>query len=64
VILVSFLAHKVFVSALGTLFGVQGADGNITELAANIQQDGLALSAGNELMLFCLVALLLHSRHE
>jgi ferrous iron transport protein B len=41
-ILVSFLAREVFIGALGTLFGIQGADENIAGLAANIQQDGLA----------------------
>jgi ferrous iron transport protein B len=56
-ILVSFLAQEVFVSALGTLFGIQGADENIAGLAANIQQDGLALGAGIGLMLFYVVAL-------
>jgi ferrous iron transport protein B len=56
-ILVSFLAREVFVGALGTLFGIQGADENIAGLAANIQQDGLALGAGIGLMLFYVVAL-------
>lgn len=55
--LVSFLAREVFVGALGTLFGIQGADENIAGLAANIQQDGLALRAGIGLMLFYVVAL-------
>ena len=56
-ILVSFLAREVFVGALGTLFGIDGADENIAGLAANIQQDGLALGAGLGLMLFYVVAL-------
>lgn len=56
-ILVSFLAREVFVGALGTLFGIEGADENIAGLAANIQQDGLALGAGIGLMLFYVVAL-------
>jgi ferrous iron transport protein B len=56
-ILVSFLAREVFVGALGTLFGIQGADEDIAGLAANIQQDGLALGAGIGLMLFYVVAL-------
>ncbi|MDP5129551.1 MAG: ferrous iron transporter B [Paraglaciecola sp.] len=56
-ILVSFLAREVFVGALGTLFGIEGADENIAGLAANIQSDGLALGAGIGLMLFYVVAL-------
>lgn len=56
-ILVSFLAREVFVGALGTLFGMQGADENIAGLAANIQHDGLTLGAGIGLMLFYVVAL-------
>ncbi|WP_131811751.1 ferrous iron transporter B, partial [Paraglaciecola hydrolytica] len=56
-ILVSFLAREVFVGALGTLFGIEGADENIAGLAENIQQDGLALGAGIGLMLFYVVAL-------
>ena len=53
----SFLAREVFVGALGTLFGIQGADENIVGLAANIQQDGLASGAGVGLMLFYVAAL-------
>lgn len=56
-ILVSFLAREVFVGALGTLFGIESADENIAGLAANIEQDGLALGAGIGLMLFYVVAL-------
>lgn len=56
-ILVSFLAREVFVGALGTLFGIEGADENISGLAENIQNDGLALGAGIGLMLFYVVAL-------
>jgi ferrous iron transport protein B len=56
-ILVSFLAREVFVGALGTLFGIEGADENIAGLAANIQQDGLTMGAGIGLMLFYVIAL-------
>lgn len=56
-ILVSFLAREVFVGALGTLFGMEGADENIAGLAANIQADGLAFGAGIGLLLFYVVAL-------
>ncbi|MFT6345303.1 MAG: ferrous iron transport protein B [Paraglaciecola sp.] len=51
VILVSFLAREVFVGALGILFGVRGADENITELAAHIQHDGLVSLVANRLSL-------------
>lgn len=56
-ILVSFLAREVFVGALGTLFGMEGADENIAGLAANIQADGLDFGAGIGLLLFYVVAL-------
>ncbi|WP_416305109.1 ferrous iron transporter B [Neptunicella sp. SCSIO 80796] len=56
-ILMSFLAREVFVGALGTLFGIDGADENIGGLAANIQADGLSLGAGIGLLLFYVVAL-------
>lgn len=56
-ILVSFLAREVFVGALGTLFGIEGADENIAGLAANIQADGLTLGAGLGLLIFYVVAL-------
>ncbi|OBP14405.1 ferrous iron transporter B [Rheinheimera sp. SA_1] len=56
-ILMSFLAREVFVGALGTLFGIEGADENIAGLAANIQQDGLAFGAGIGILLFYVVAL-------
>ncbi len=56
-ILMSFLAREVFVGALGTLFGIDGADENIAGLAANIQADGLAFGTGFGLLLFYVVAL-------
>ncbi|WP_339768626.1 ferrous iron transporter B [uncultured Paraglaciecola sp.] len=56
-ILVSFLAREVFVGALGTLFGIEGADENIAGLAANIQADGLTLGAGLGLLIFYVIAL-------
>ncbi len=56
-ILMSFLAREVFVGALGTLFGIDGADENIAGLAANIQADGLTFGAGFGLLLFYVVAL-------
>jgi ferrous iron transport protein B len=56
-ILMSFLAREVFVGALGTLFGIDGADENIAGLAANIQADGLTFGAGMGILLFYVVAL-------
>src|SRR5574343_485150 len=56
-ILMSFLAREVFVGALGTLFGIDGADEHVGDLATQIQNDGLALGAGIGLLLFYVIAL-------
>lgn len=56
-ILMSFLAREVFVGALGTLFGIDGADEHVGDLATQIQTDGLALGAGIGLLLFYVIAL-------
>lgn len=56
-ILMSFLAREVFVGALGTLYGMEGADENIAGLAQNIMNDGLPLGTGIGLLLFYVVAL-------
>lgn len=56
-ILMSFLAREVFVGALGTLFGMQGAEEDVAGLADKLQADGLTLSAGLGLVLFYVVAL-------
>ncbi|MDC8831972.1 ferrous iron transporter B [Alteromonas gilva] len=56
-ILMSFLAREVFVGALGTLFGMDGADEDVAGLAERVQADGLAPEAGIGLMLFYVVAL-------
>lgn len=56
-ILMSFLAREVFVGALGTLFGLEGADEDVAGLAERVQADGLATEAGLGLMLFYVVAL-------
>ncbi|NVK57015.1 MAG: ferrous iron transporter B [Alteromonadaceae bacterium] len=56
-ILMSFLAREVFVGALGTLFGMEGADEDVAGLAERVQADGLAPEAGIGLMLFYVVAL-------
>ncbi len=56
-IITSFLAREVFVGVLGTLFGVEGADENISSLADNIQADGLAFASGIAMLVFYAVAL-------
>ena len=56
-ILMSFLAREVFVGALGTLFGMDGAEDNVGGLAERIQADGLTTGAGLGLVLFYVVAL-------
>lgn len=56
-ILMSFLAREVFVGALGTLFGMEGAEENVSGLAERVQADGLTLGAGLGLVLFYVVAL-------
>ncbi|WP_404391101.1 ferrous iron transporter B [Pseudoalteromonas phenolica] len=56
-IIMSFLAREVFVGALGTLYGMEGADENIAGLASQIMADGLTLGTGIGLMLFYVVAL-------
>lgn len=56
-IIMSFLAREVFVGALGTLYGMEGADENIAGLASQIMADDLTLGTGIGLMLFYVVAL-------
>ena len=56
-ILMSFLAREVFVGALGTLFGLEGADEDVAGLAERVQADGMTTEAGLGLMLFYVVAL-------
>ena len=56
-ILVSFLAREVFVGTLGTLFGIEGADENITGLVENIQASGLSLASGMALLVFFALAM-------
>ena len=56
-ILMSFLAREVFVGALGTLFGLEGADEDVAGLAERVQADGMTTDAGLGLMLFYVVAL-------
>lgn len=56
-IVMSFLAREVFVGALGTLYGMEGADENIAGLAQNIINEGMPLGTGIGLLLFYVIAL-------
>lgn len=56
-ILMSFLAREVFVGALGTMFGLEGAEDDVAGLAQRVQADGLTPEAGLGLVLFYVVAL-------
>ncbi|MCB0357954.1 MAG: ferrous iron transporter B, partial [Bdellovibrionales bacterium] len=56
-ILSSFLAREVFVGTLGTLFGIEGAEENISSLVNHIQSSGLELGSGIALLVFYAIAL-------
>jgi ferrous iron transport protein B len=56
-ILTSFLAREVFVGTLGTIFGIEAADDNMTPLVQQIQDSQLALGSGLALLVFFAIAL-------
>jgi ferrous iron transport protein B len=56
-ILTSFLAREVFVGTLGTIFGIESADENMTPLVEQIQSSDLALGSGLALLVFFAIAL-------
>ncbi len=56
-ILTSFLAREVFVGTLGTIFGIEAADENMTPLVQQIQSSDLALGSGLALLVFFAIAL-------
>jgi ferrous iron transport protein B len=56
-ILTSFLAREVFVGTLGTIFGIESADENISSLADQIHASGLAVGSGLALLVFFAIAL-------
>ena len=56
-ILTSFLAREVFVGTLGTIFGIEAADENMTPLVQQIQASDLALGSGLALLAFFAIAL-------
>ncbi|MCB1699937.1 MAG: ferrous iron transporter B [Halioglobus sp.] len=56
-ILTSFLAREVFVGTLGTIFGIEAADENMTPLVQQIQASDLAIGSGLALLVFFAIAL-------
>lgn len=56
-ILTSFLAREVFVGTLGTIFGIESADENMTPLVQHIQSSDLAIGSGLALLVFFAIAL-------
>jgi ferrous iron transport protein B len=56
-ILTSFLAREVFVGTLGTIFGIEAADENMTPLVQHIQDSDLAIGSGLALLVFFAIAL-------
>ena len=56
-IFTSFLAREVFVGTLGTIFGIEAADQNMTPLVEHIQATGMTLGSGLALLVFFAIAL-------
>ncbi|MCB1853269.1 MAG: ferrous iron transporter B [Halieaceae bacterium] len=56
-ILTSFLAREVFVGTLGTIFGIESADENMTPLVQQIQASDLTIGSGLALLVFFAIAL-------
>ena len=56
-ILTSFLAREVFVGTLGTIFGIEAADQNMTPLIEHIQSSDLTIGSGLALLVFFAIAL-------
>lgn len=56
-ILASFLAREVFVGTLGTLFGLEGAEENISSLIEQLQSSGFSMASGFALLVFYAIAL-------
>lgn len=57
-IISSFAAREVFVATLGVMFGIDGAEDNMTPLVDSIQGSGLGLASGVALLVFFAVALM------
>jgi ferrous iron transport protein B len=56
-ILTSFLAREVFVGTLGTIFGIESADENMTPLVQHIQASDMSIGSGLALLVFFAIAL-------
>ena len=56
-IFTSFLAREVFVGTLGTIFGIEAADQNMTPLVEHIQASDLTIGSGLALLVFFAIAL-------
>ncbi len=56
-ILTSFLAREVFVGTLGTIFGIEAVEENMTPLVQHIQNSDLAIGSGLALLVFFAIAL-------
>ena len=55
-ILASFLAREVFVGTLGTLYGIESADDDITSLSQRVVDSGLTTASGFALLVFFAIA--------
>ncbi|MDA8791796.1 ferrous iron transporter B [Bacteriovoracaceae bacterium] len=56
-IILSFLAREVFVSTLGTLFGLENAEESIGSLSEMLTASGFTLASGAALLVFFIIAL-------
>ncbi|HDY81581.1 MAG: ferrous iron transporter B [Gammaproteobacteria bacterium] len=56
-IFTSFLAREVFVGTLGTIFGIENADENMTPLVEHIQSSDMTIGSGLALLVFFAIAL-------
>jgi ferrous iron transport protein B len=56
-ILTSFVAREVFVGTLGTFYGIESADENVSGLAERLQQSQISTASGMALLVFYVVAL-------
>lgn len=56
-IISSFVAREVFVSTLGTLNGIEGAEENVNSLATLLNTNGLSFASGIALLVFYSIAL-------
>lgn len=56
-ILTSFIAREVFVGTLGTFYGIDGAEDDVSGLADKIRMDGISTASGVALLVFYVIAL-------